>query len=136
MSKVRFSFLTGDVNWSEHSGKWISQRFSDEDGNDFYLVRELTNMYDACGNDAKSKYYCTLSIIIPTKYQDFDKAFECCGWDEIDKESLSDREKVEIIHSYAGHSYQHHQWDNSGNNYSKLFKECQDEAESLIEGWE
>jgi hypothetical protein len=40
--KVRFNFLTGDVNWSQYGGTWISQKFNNSD-TDYWLVREIIN---------------------------------------------------------------------------------------------
>ena len=43
MPKVRFTFLSGDCNWSDYGGKWISQKFNNGDF-DYWLVRELIPM--------------------------------------------------------------------------------------------
>jgi hypothetical protein len=118
---VKFSFLVGDVNWLDHGGKWISQKFNNGEF-DYWLVKELHNTEE--NRDFNTKYLCTLSVVAPSQYEDFEQAFESCGW-EVEIEDLSDTDKVEIIHSYSGGSQE---WSGTDNNYSKLFRECLIEA--------
>jgi len=154
MSKVRFSFLTGDVNWSKYGGKWISQKIS-EDQCDYWLVKELDNLQDTCGNDTKRlsdydslarnlvdidyacdddgnrtqpKYYCKLSKVAPSQFEDLEIALVSYGIDA-DTETVSDHDKVEAIVSYSNRCIV---WQGLGNNYSELFKDCQGEADALI----
>jgi hypothetical protein len=128
MSKVRFSFLTGDVNWSEYGGKWISQKLYDG-ARDYWLVKELVNMDDACGrdNEGKPKYHCSLAEV-RIDDPDLEAALSCCGIED-EAEEVSVRDKVEAIQSYSGGMII---WQESGNNYSKLFAECQSQANSWI----
>lgn len=125
---VRFTFLTGDVNWLDYGGKWISQVLNNGEF-DFWLVRELVNMEDACGNTSNGKYLCTLSVVSPSEFKDFDAAFRSCGWEDMTPENLSDKDKVEIIHSYSGGSQE---WSDYGSNYKKLFQQCKEEAEQIL----
>jgi hypothetical protein len=128
MQKVRFSFLCSDKNDGERGrrwntlGKWISQRFNNGKSN-FWFVCELNDLSFL----AEKPYLCTLCMITPDGYEEFDEALEYYGWDSADP--LTDADVVEIIHLYAADPV----WEKDGFNYSKLFQECRKEAQRIID---
>lgn len=118
---MKFHFLTGDVDWQTYGGKWISGKLNNGEF-DYWLVRELIPG-DEC--DIPQKYLVTLSVVAPEQYEDKESALAYCGIEE-DWNCLTDRDKVEVIHSYSGGTQI---WSGQGNNYQKLFAECLREAE-------
>ncbi len=120
---IKFTFLTGDVNWQDYGGSWVSQKIC-KDNIEFYLVKEFINQLEDCGSDAPTKYRCILSMVSPQQFQKFDEAFESAGWD-IPKEDLTEENKVEIIHGYSGGVQL---WEDTGNNYKLLIQKCNEEA--------
>lgn len=123
--KVRFSFLTGDVNWLEYGGKWVSQKLNNGQF-DYWLVLDFTNMDDACGGDNKGqpKYYITVSAVSPSEAEaELEKALEGYGWD---KEELDDLRKVEALHSYGTSAVV---WQGSSNNSKELMREAKRQAQ-------
>lgn len=124
--KVRFSFLTGDVNWLEYGAKWISQEL-DSGEFAYWLVMELTNMDEACGRDNKGqpKYYVCVSAVSPQEAGEEGraKALDSFGAeeDEVCQEML-----VEALHSYGISSPV---WQGNGNNSKLLMREAKRQAQ-------
>ena len=151
MAIVRFSFLTGDINWAEYGGVWISQKLNNGDS-DYWLVRGLVNGYECLeyafalseeeelraqnageligklSPSGEYKYMCTLSSICPAEFTHGESAATFVGigktWDE-----MTDFEKVEAIHGYTS-EFVEFRW--YGNSYRSLFKACQQEANGLV----
>lgn len=60
---VRFSFFTGDCNFTQHGGKWLSNEQEFEGGH-YFLGIELTNWEDATGEPGPGKTVYNLSLVI------------------------------------------------------------------------
>lgn len=118
--KPRFRFLTGDVNWLDYGGKWISQRFNNGEF-DWWFVLSLENVEDIVGErEAKevgAKYWVNLSVYAPDEYKDKASILDSCGITE-PWESLSAEQKIEMISSVDSGA---HVFNVQGNNYKKLF---------------
>lgn len=126
MRKPRFSFLTGDVNWMDYGGKWVSQRMNNGEF-DFWLVLELVNMDDACGrhNEGQPKYHASLCAVSPEQAAgELDRAFACCGLNEGEHKD-NPLVAVECLHSYGVHAVL---WQDSGNNAHRLMRQAKHEA--------
>lgn len=118
---MKFKFLTGDVNWQDYGGKWISPRL---DNGEFYywLVIELVNMWDATGDENADKYCVSLAVVSPDEAgkENVSKA------DDGDYCAFGDDEcRVDALHSYGIYAQV---WYKGGNNYSKLLKEAREQA--------
>ncbi len=126
-SKIRFKFLTGDVNWLDYGGKWISQRFNNGEF-DWWFVLTLDNVEDRVGErEAKevgAKYWVTVAVVAPEEFSDKEGAVEGMG-DEYTWDKLTPEMKVELVEQYAGGAQVFHA---AGNNYKKLFKEARQKA--------
>lgn len=118
---IRFKFLTGDVNWMEYGGKWISNKQNNGDF-DYWLVMEFINMDEACGRDNKGqpRYHVELSAVSPDQAgpENLKKAFECCGWTE--EHQQNPIIQVEALSSYGVVAVV---WSQAGSNAHKLLKE-------------
>ena len=78
---MRFSFLTGDVNFTTYGGKWISTRQSNGEF-DYYFVIELLNWRETVGRREAppETYNVALSVVSPQEAQDkIGAALDCCG---------------------------------------------------------
>jgi hypothetical protein len=128
---IRFKFLSGDVNWRDYGGKWISQRLNNGQW-DYWLVLELTNYVEACGEkEAKEiggTYGVGLYAVSPAAAgeQELKRALESCGPD--DKSEIPDEMKVEALQSYGVSSPL---WNGTGNNAYDLLKEARMKAQGL-----
>lgn len=124
---TKFKFLTGDVNWLDYGGKWVSQKLNNGEF-DYWLVIELLNMDDACGrdNEGKDKYNVSLSCVSPGEAgrENIEKAKECCGWED-GAHTLNDLGLVEMLHSYGVSA---HLWQADGNNAHKLIRKAKEQA--------
>jgi|GEM_PF-2775475 hypothetical protein len=135
---VKFTFLTGDVDWTKSGAAWISQKFND--GTDYWLIREITNWKEnGQSQEAKEsgflcdKYTLTLSRVRPSSYtqDNCDSAIKDSFGDSAKWDEHSEKERVEALYT-IGHYIQEKFWD--GNNYSDLFKECQAYANAFVQG--
>lgn len=118
--KPRFTFLTGDVNWLQYGGKWVSQKLSNGEF-DYWLVLELVNMHDATGDEDQEKYNVALYAVSPDQAgaENLKRAFDCCG---IPEEQMNEPlVQVEALTSYGVHALL---WQSNGNNAHKLLREA------------
>lgn len=124
---LRFSFLTGDVNFSDYGGKWISNKWNNGDF-DVYFVIELVNWQDAVGErEAKevgAKYNVNLSCVAPAAVSadEMASARRSCGWDDMPNTPAA---IVEMLHSYGVRSPIE---DWNGNNWRKLMAKAKERA--------
>lgn len=119
---LRFHFLTGDSNWQQYGGKWISNPQSNGDFT-YYFVIELVNWEDAVGKiEAPAKYNVSLSVVSPSEAggDNLKSAAECCGLSLGDYPNMTDEMRVELLHSYGAGVVP--VWQDNGNNYRRMMK--------------
>lgn len=132
---MKFTFLTGDVNWQDYGGLWISPKQHGEF--DYWFVRELLNWENAVGereaNEIGSKYNCSLAMVAPGQLspQELARIKESLGcdpeqWELAEHKGYLDAMLVEACYSYG---VRVPVWDANGSNYQKLFSECSKQAE-------
>lgn len=127
---VRFKWLTGDMTWMEYGGKWISNKLNNGEY-DYWLVLELTNLLDSCGEkEAKEmggKYMVNLNAVSPSQVseEDLKNALQSWGMEDKPLSKLSDEMKVEVLDSYGTRA---NIWYGTGNNALKLLKEGRQHA--------
>jgi hypothetical protein len=63
-TRVKFKFLTGDVNWKDYGGKFISNKLNNGDW-DYYMILNVINMHDATGEENQDKYIVELQAVSP-----------------------------------------------------------------------
>lgn len=127
--RPRFKFLTGDVNWLQYGGKWISGKLTNGEFA-YWLVLELVNMWDATGDEKQDKYVVELSAVSPEQAGEsgLKQAFDSCGVpDESKQDALC---QVEALHSYG---IKANLVSRSGGNAHKLLREVKREA-MAVEG--
>jgi hypothetical protein len=80
---MRYKFLTGNVNWQEYGGKFISPKQNNGDWN-YWLVMEVINWHDATGDETKPKYYVTVSAVAPDAVSEDEKnrALQSCDMED------------------------------------------------------
>ena len=61
---MRFKFLTGDVNWKEWGGKFVSPKQNNGDW-DYWLVMDVINIPNETGDESVSKYYVSIHAVAP-----------------------------------------------------------------------
>ena len=127
---IKFKFLVGDVNWKNHGGSWISTTSIDYQGTKAWLVLNLTNMEDACGDTSEGRYLVSLSAVSPGAAgpENIKKALQSFQ-DDSKIEDVSDEMKVEALNSYGVEA---RLWYDQGNNADKLLAEGRRQAQL---GW-
>jgi hypothetical protein len=122
--KPRFRWLTGDVNWLQYGGKWVSQKFNNGEF-DYWLVLELINMHDATGEEDQAKYVVELCVVSPDQAgpENMARAFGSSGVpDDVRENPIV---QVEVLHGYGISA---HVVNRSGSNARKLLHEVRREA--------
>jgi len=135
LKKTTFKWLTGDVNWRDYGGKWISNKLNNGKY-DYWFVIDFVNLYEACGereaNEMGGKYSCSLEVVSPSLAgeENLKKALQ--GWDMEDKplSELSDEMKVELLSSYGVHAAV---WSECGKYANKLIAEAKKQAKTMGE---
>src|SRR5208283_4751461 len=126
---MRFTFLTGDINWMQYGGTWVSKKLNNGEF-DYWLAIRIINWEDSCGRDAPEETYNVelLSISLSEAGKDnLASAFRCCGLEtERDAENRENPlVQVECLLSYGVYA---HLWSADGNNAHKLLKEARNQA--------
>ena len=122
---MKYKFL-GDRNWLDYGGKWVSPK--QNNGNfDYWLVIELINMDNACGEDnaGKPKYYVFVSAVSPSEAgrENVEKAF---GDGAFNGNPLA---QVEALHAYGVYASMQ---DYSGNNARKLLRQAKRDGQAHV----
>jgi hypothetical protein len=128
----KFTFLTGDVNWKQYGGKFISPRQNNGDWN-YYLIISVTNMWDATGDEEQDKYDVEIQAVSPEAAKDkLDSAFSSAGFSD---EQLKQYQNDPIVQAevLSEHGIYARLWGASGNNINELMKQARKESE-LING--
>jgi len=121
----RFTWLSGDVNYLDYGGKWVSQKFNN--GNDYWFILALDNMYDACGDDAEYKYSMQLKVVAPSLVSQDKMKSALSSWgldlDDLTTDQYGDSKPydymlaIEVLESYGTYSQE---FSDEGNNYKAL----------------
>lgn len=125
---LKFRFLTGDCNWQEYGGKFISKRLNNGDWN-YYLVINVVNLKECCGDDASSTYQVELQAVSP-EAAGTDKVYQAwrsmgysdSGYRRFQDDPLA---QVECLSEYGIFATL---WYQDGNNLSKLMAEAHKQA--------
>ncbi len=131
-TEMEFAFLTGDVDWQEYGGKWISNKLNNGDF-DYWVVLEFINWLDATGetyND--NEFLVSLASVAPSEVskEEMDQAIGSMGWPENDDNEPDDIAKVEILSSYGILA---HLWQEEGNDADLLLKRAR-QAANVVTG--
>lgn len=124
---MNFKFLTGDCDWQKYGGKFISKRLNSGDW-DYWLVYEVINMEEACGEKG---YNVSLFAVSPEAagIHNFVKACQSLGFSgEVPEHFYTDVGKVEVL---CNCDIKAQLWTGNGNNLSKLIKEVHYKAEGI-----
>jgi len=132
---MKFKFLTGDINWQDYGGKFISKKLNNGDWN-YWLVIEVINWQDAVGEreakEVDAKYNVCLSAVSPQAAgeENLHRAFKCHGMEGESEHEVELRKdpivQVECLHGYGVSAPL---WQADGNNLSKLMKEARKQAQ-------
>jgi len=121
---IQFKQFTGDINWQEYGGKFISKKFNNGDF-DYYLVLNFVNTEGL--EEISSKYHLSLDIVAPTEFEDLNGAMSCVCFSEWGDEN-NPIHLVDAIHDYSGGVTA---WWLEGDNYKELFKEAHKQAMTI-----
>lgn len=130
---MQFRFLTGDTNWREYGGKFISRKLNNGEFN-YWLVMEIVNWPETVGEREASElgatYNVTLSAVSPAEAgeDNLRRAAECCGIDLNDIDEITDAMRVEMLHTYGISSPV---WSENGNNLRRLMREARRQADAM-----
>lgn len=123
---MKFKFLTGDINWQEYGGKFVSKKLNNGEF-DYWLIIEVINMLDATGDESAEKYAVSLLSVSPQEAgaDNIAKAFECCGIEPTADFASNPLVQAEALLSYGVYAQLK---TTGGNNLSKLMREIRKEA--------
>jgi hypothetical protein len=126
---MRFTFLSGDVNWKDYDGSWVSSKQNNGEF-DYWLVIRFLNWENNCGSDVPSeKYHVELLSVSPSEAGEANlaSAFTCVGLDAPEREELrrDPLVQVEALVSYGTYAPL---WQADGNNANKLLKDARNQA--------
>jgi len=125
---MNIKFLTGDINWTEYGGKFITKKLNNGEF-DYWLVISFSNWEDLTSEECDSKYLVSINAV--TSQQE-DKTVRDAMYSyglENEKENLTGLRLIECLESNGIFAPLKHF---EGNNARKLLKMARDECE-LIE---
>jgi len=123
---MNFKFLTGDMDWQEYGGKFISKKLNNGDW-DYWLVLEVCNL-SQYGNDFENTYMVNLHAVAPdsVNVEEIKSACECIGFEY--KKDMPTRYIVEALESYGIFAQL---FSVQGNNIRELMKQAREEAKII-----
>lgn len=125
-SHLHFRFLTGDVNWQEYGGKFISRKLNNGEF-DYWIVIEVCSD-PRSDNYSLRDYIVMCSVVAPSQVSEKDRqsVLRSFGWGNPDDcQAMTDHLWVEVIHSYCGGALL---WQGKGHNLRNLMKEARRHA--------
>ena len=139
---IRFKFMSGDVNWQEYGGQFVSKRLCNGydgkgavQGQDYdfhyWLVMDVRPNEDwEYGSKKDPKYWVSLAVVSPEAAdpKELQAAINSYGIpaDELPRFMADPLFLVECLHSYGVAAYV---WNGEGNNLSVLMKEARKQAQ-------
>ncbi len=120
---MNFTALSGDLDWAEYGGKFISKKLNNGDF-DYWLVMVVDNMNEI-DNNPPYKYLLSLNAVSPFEAGDgkIRDALESLGLEH--ETNLTDYMKVEALIEYGISATL---WSDGGNNLRELLKEAHKQA--------
>jgi len=122
---MRFTFLTGDVNWQQYGGKFISAKQNNGEF-DFWFVMDVINWEDATGDKELGTYNVSLYSVSPSEAgsDSLKSALDSCGTDS-EELRANPIVQVECLACYGVYAQL---WSENGNNLNKLMKQAREQA--------
>jgi hypothetical protein len=132
-SNMKLKRLSGDVNWEEYGGTWISKKLNNGDW-DYWLVVSFTNLEEVTGEDLSSykenKYMAEVHAVSPEAVgEEKVKKVMRDEFPEHDVGSLRDEEIVCALYEYGITAPL---WRGYGRSATRLMKEARDKIPMLI----
>lgn len=125
-----FTFLTGDLNFKDYGGKWISDlQHNAVGGYNFAYVIDLINIHECTGETDGDKYNVSVEMVAPSEVSQETKqrAVACYCEDEAFDDMYWERQ-ISILSEYGTtatlESY-------AGNNFTKLLNEAKAYCKSI-----
>lgn len=113
---MKTHFLSGDINWPQYGGKFITKKLNNGDW-DYWLVIDFINMDEACGEDTGAKYVAQVCAVSPQaagwrnikaalrcgclRLKDFKREYR----QHIVLQALSDYGVFATVDSFSGNNY-------------------------------
>lgn len=123
----QFRFLSGDVNYQEYGGKFVSKRLNNTEF-DYWLIMNVVNLHDA-GDEKQDKYYVNLAAVAPSQVarKELDAAKSCCDFDAWGNPG----DPLHLVEVLAEYGILAQLWQATGNNLRTLMKAARKEAQII-----
>jgi len=125
---MRFTFLTGDVNWQQYGGKFVSAKQNNGEF-DYWYVMDVINWEDATGDKEQGTYNVSLYSVSPSEAgpDSLKDAFACCGMDS-DRDTELRADPLVQVEALASCGIYAQLWSENGNNLNKLMRQAREQA--------
>lgn len=125
--RLNFKFLTGDINYLEYGGKFVSKKLNNGDF-DYWLVIELINYEQHLSKsemENQDKYCVQISSVSPDQAgpDHIKSAFDCIVFQSVN--AITDIDKVLALSEYGVSAVV---WSKTGNNGLELLQEAKKES--------
>ena len=127
---IKYKWFTGDVDWKEYGGKFITKKLNNGDW-DYWLVMSI---YNTEGNSVESKKYLVeVSAIAPdaVPQKGIDSALSCTGIAEFYDEQTDYYQNMLLVEALGDYGISATLWDKEGNNLSELMREARHETQLI-----
>ena len=127
---MKFQFLTGDINWQEHGGTWVSDKQNPAEDLVYWIIIQFGTMPNERW-DAKTEYYAQVSAICPAMIpqEEIEGAKRSWGMDDDEfDEFVEKRGEMAIVDLMCDYGCSALIWQGTGPNWQKLFKQAKEEA--------
>lgn len=130
---IKFKFLTGDINWQEYGGKFISKKLNNGDF-DYWLILSVDNLHECMDENHPNKYLVSVNAIAPSELpeKEIESALQSMGQEDLSPAEFTKKYGMlgllEAISGYMGGAMIFY---DEGNNLRKLMKNAREQAEEM-----
>ena len=122
---MNLKFLTGDINWTEYGGKFVTKKLSNGEF-DYWLVINFINLEEQTGEDLLDKYLVSINAVTSQQEEKIIRdAMYSYGLDN-EKENLTGLQLIECLDSHGVYAPLKKFYGNNANKLLRLArKECE-----------
>jgi hypothetical protein len=123
--RLNFKFLTGDMNWQEYGGKFVSKKLNNGEF-DYWLVMDVINWHEH-----EPCYEYTYNVSVQAISPELNTDLVAQLIEDYGYQLLAEDEPLLPVEMLASYGCSATLWNENGNNLRELMKQAREEAAKI-----